>query len=101
MVDPSAETLSDAALLVVFRRINTNGSGRIDVAEFRHAFAEAGLEVTMNDIIAVIAENDPDGEGSVDFENFLRGVISGGPDGVDQNLALLVRRLAATATIGQ
>jgi hypothetical protein len=55
----------------VFQRIDTDGSGELDVDEFRHAFQLMGLDLPRSQVIKVIDKLDDDGNGNIDLEEFI------------------------------
>lgn len=55
-------------------QMDADHNGSIDKAELRSAFAAAGVELTMKEVKAMMAEADEDGDGFLDaqeFENLL------------------------------
>jgi Ca2+-binding EF-hand superfamily protein len=54
----------------VFYRIDTDGSGSIDMAEMRTAMQDCGVECTDVEMASMFIEADVDGDGSIDFAEF-------------------------------
>ena len=59
--------------------MDADHNGSIDKAELRSAFAAAGVELTMKEVKAMMAEADEDGDGFLDAQEFeaVRASISG------------------------
>ena len=70
-----------AKLRPVFDKFDTDGSGAISKAEMQLMVAELKLEVTDEQLTAIMADADPDGSGEIDFDEFvtaLRAQMQGG-----------------------
>jgi Ca2+-binding EF-hand superfamily protein len=61
----------DREILDRFAKIDTNGDGRIDVAELRAALGEDS-KIAQEDLEAIVALADLDGNGEMDVEEYAR-----------------------------
>jgi hypothetical protein len=59
-----------AALRAQFDLLDTDGSGQLDINEFRMGLKGFGMRVTDNDAAALLSAFDPSGDGELDFEEF-------------------------------
>lgn len=59
-------------LKVAFSLFDKNGDGCISLDELKQAFAELGQHPSDDEIAQMIAESDSDGNGSIDFSEFLK-----------------------------
>ena len=55
----------------VFKRIDKNGNGELDVDEFRAAFQIMGLDLPRSQVVKVVDNLDQDGDRLVDIEEFI------------------------------
>jgi len=70
-----------AKLRPIFDKFDTDGSGAVSKAEMQLMVAELKLEVTDEQLTAIMADADPDGSGEIDFDEFvtaLRAQMQGG-----------------------
>ena len=65
------KSVLSVALRSVFHEIDTDKSGTIDREEMRLAFQKMGHNLTSEEIEAIFNVCDPNGDGSVDFEEFV------------------------------
>ncbi len=54
-----------------FDRFDLNGDGHIDAHEIRTVMAEIGTPLTESEVSEMIAKADADGNGMIDFQEFL------------------------------
>ena len=69
-----------AVLQQTFEQIDVNGSKTLDFQEFRNGVAHQQLEATEQEIEALFSAFDRDGNGSIDYDEFvktMRGELSG------------------------
>lgn len=65
---------SDDELRALFRVFDKDGNGFISAAELRHVMASLGEKLTDLEIDEMIVEGDVDGDGQVNFEDFVQMV---------------------------
>ena len=63
--------LNEAGMRRLFRKIDRNKSGRISGSEFRRALSSMGLDATERDVTDLIARFDDDGDGMIDYDEFI------------------------------
>merc|ERR550514_1046122 len=66
-----ARDLDENRLKDIFRQIDTDGSGSIDVDELMDAMLLFGVKATKNSAKKVLAAIDTDGNGTVELDEFL------------------------------
>ena len=66
-----APELEIEELKEAFNLFDTDGSGNIDAKELKAAMRALGFQVKKADVRKMIADIDKDGNGSIDFEEFL------------------------------
>ena len=59
----------------LFNRMDADGDGLITPDDLKQAFSDAGYELDDEQADALIARADPDGEGTVNFENFVACIL--------------------------
>lgn len=62
------------SLKVIFKRMDFNGSGTLDIGEFEQALASFGLFPKKVELQAMMKYYDINGDGSVGYEEFLNGL---------------------------
>mmetsp|Transcript_25735 Transcript_25735/g.43138 ORF Transcript_25735/g.43138 Transcript_25735/m.43138 type:complete len:169 (+) Transcript_25735:220-726(+) len=62
----------------VFNLVDSDGSGSIELSEVQQLMSLLGLYPSIHELAAMIKEIDTDGNGEVDFEEFLQ-VVAGKP----------------------
>jgi Ca2+-binding EF-hand superfamily protein len=67
--------LEQGKLKDLFDRMDADGDGLITPDDLKQAFADAGFELDDEQADALIARADPDGEGTVNFENFVACIL--------------------------
>ena len=65
----SEETL--ATLRQIFAKFDKDGDGKISKEELKQGFAESGESISEEEIAAMLNEGDVDGDGQINFEEFL------------------------------
>ena len=55
----------------MFFKIDTDGSGEIEPAEFVNAISKMGLKLSPEELDAVVHELDVDGDGSVELHEYM------------------------------
>ncbi|RUS18576.1 centrin [Endogone sp. FLAS-F59071] len=60
------------AVALAFDLLDTDGSGTIDAKELKVAMRALGFEPKKEELKQIISEVDPDGTGTIEFEDFLR-----------------------------
>lgn len=73
---PSLSTLSNLGydeddFMDAFRVFDTNGDGRITAKELNHVLKELGIKMTRNEIKKMIGELDKDGNGTIEYSEFV------------------------------
>ncbi|XP_045385657.1 calmodulin-like protein 5 [Lemur catta] len=63
---------SEQDLRAAFRAFDLDGDGHISVDELRQAMAQLGLQLSQEELDALVSEADVNQDGQVDFEEFAR-----------------------------
>lgn len=71
LADAHAKAQHRADLKLVFDSVDTDGSGSICIGELGEMFQKLGYETTLEELTQLIQHVDADGNGSLDFEEFL------------------------------
>ena len=61
-------------IVAVFNLFDTDGSGEVGLAQLVAAFRRLGVDLTVREAEALIAEADEDGNGIVDLDEFVQMV---------------------------
>lgn len=61
-------------LKIIFRRMDFNGNGKLDLSEFEQALAAFGLFPKKVELQALMKHYDVDGDGNITYDEFLRGL---------------------------
>eukprot|EP00227_Mantoniella_beaufortii_P019280 CAMPEP_0197580892 /NCGR_PEP_ID=MMETSP1326-20131121/4578_1 /TAXON_ID=1155430 /ORGANISM="Genus nov. species nov., Strain RCC2288" /LENGTH=175 /DNA_ID=CAMNT_0043144719 /DNA_START=132 /DNA_END=660 /DNA_ORIENTATION=- len=86
-IDLSESELSE--FREVFNLVDRDGSGYIDAGEVRELMTLLGMTPTMSEVQALVQEIDTDGNGVVDFEEFLLVMAGGDKKGTCSKRELL------------
>ena len=70
---------SEAQLLTIFSKFDTDGSGKIDMAELQKALESGGKKVSQEELMKIVELVDKDNDGEIDFEEF-KEVFKMSPD---------------------
>lgn len=73
------DTDTEEELVEAFKVFDRDGSGFISAAELRHVMTNLGEKLTDDEVDAMVRETDVDGDGQVDYEEFVRMMMAGGP----------------------
>ena len=63
---------SEEELIEAFRIFDRDGNGKISAHELRYVMLSSGEELTEQDIQTIIKEADTDGDGYIDYKEFVR-----------------------------
>ena len=66
----------EAEIKEAFRVYDMDGNGYISKAELKHVYNNLGEKLTDEDVDAMIREADIDGEGQVNYEEFVKMMMS-------------------------
>ena len=66
----------EAEIREVFTTLDRDGNGSISAAELRHFFSSSGEMLTDEEIDNRIREMDIDGDGQINCEEFITGMMS-------------------------
>lgn len=58
----------------IFKAMDNNGNGLLDVDDFRWGLMDYGISISKEEAVLVLKHFDRDGNGSVDFNEFLRSI---------------------------
>lgn len=56
----------------LFHSLDTDASGTVDAAELAGAFAQHGVEATLDEVVELLDTLDEDGDNNIDKHEFLR-----------------------------
>ena len=74
MIDAAAEADTEEAIseyMVKFKEIDTDGSGSLSPEELRQVLEEVGEDMTEDALEAIIQEADKDGDGEINYDEFV------------------------------
>ncbi len=63
-------------IIDVFKVFDTNMKSELTTTEITHCFARLGLNLTQEDVMSMLLEADASGDGSLDFEEFIKIMIA-------------------------
>ena len=66
---------SEEEMLEAFRVFDLKGNGYISAADLRHAMTNLGETITDNEFDSLLAEIDIDGDGQINYEEFVRNTL--------------------------
>lgn len=61
-------------LAKIFKRMDFNGNGKLDIIEFEEALGSFGLFPSKVELQALMKYYDVDGDGNITYEEFLNGL---------------------------
>jgi calmodulin len=70
------DTDSEAELLEAFKVFDKDGNGFISAEELRHVMTNLGEKLTDEEVNEMIREADQDGDGQVDYSEFVKMMLS-------------------------
>jgi hypothetical protein len=83
------DTDTEEELIEAFKVFDRGGSGFISAAELRHVMSNLGEKITDEEIDEMAREADADGDGYINYEDFIKMMMGGCPSSCDQSSALL------------
>lgn len=72
MVSKMKDTDTEEELREAFKVFDKDGNGFISAAELRHVMTNLGEKLTDEEVDAMIKEADTDGDGQVDYNEFVK-----------------------------
>ncbi|KAF4393357.1 hypothetical protein CsatB_009983 [Cannabis sativa] len=81
MVEPellhsSRSPYNQEQLRMMFEMFDTDGNGYITAAELAHSMAKLGHALTVDELAGMMNEADRDGDGRIDFEEFVTAITA-------------------------
>ncbi|XP_027714770.1 calmodulin-A-like [Vombatus ursinus] len=76
MAKKMKDTDSEEEIREAFRVFDKDGNGLVSAAELRHVMTKLGEKLTDDEVDEMIREADVDGDGQVNYEEFVRMLIS-------------------------
>lgn len=73
------DTDCEEELVDAFRVFDRDGSGLINADELRHVMTNLGEKLTDEELAEMLGEADVDDDGKVDYEDFVKLMLGGGP----------------------
>ena len=70
------ETDTEEELMEAFRVFDRDGNGFISAAELRHVMTNLGEKLTNEEVDEMVREADLDGDGAINYEEFVRMMLS-------------------------
>merc|ERR1711988_730477 len=77
IVEKLKEKFREQAVLIrdTFRRVDEDHSGSLNMAEFKQALRKFNFDVTDQELISIMRKFDPDGDGSIRYDEFCASVL--------------------------
>lgn len=60
----------------VFTKFDVNDVGKLTPEQFQRSIAEIDVHLTLNEVMAVVAQHDTDNSGSINYDSFIAAIIS-------------------------
>lgn len=76
LVPPMDVNVAEKELLEAFRVFDREGKGKIPTAELRHIVTSLGDKLSESEADDMMKEADPSNSGSVDYEKFIKTMLS-------------------------
>lgn len=73
------DTDSEEELIEAFKVFDRDGGGYISIGELRHVMTNLGEKLTDEELDEMTRESDVDGDGQINYEEFVRMMMSDGP----------------------
>ena len=79
MARKNKDTDTDEELIEAFKVFDRDGNGFISTAELRHVLTNLGERLTSEEVDEMIRENDTDGDGQINYEEFVAMMMKRNP----------------------
>mmetsp|Transcript_55553 Transcript_55553/g.162359 ORF Transcript_55553/g.162359 Transcript_55553/m.162359 type:complete len:277 (+) Transcript_55553:113-943(+) len=79
MARKSKDTDTEEELIEAFKAFDRDGSGFISAAEMRHVMTNLGEKISDEEMDEMMREADVDGDGAINYEDFIKMMMSDGP----------------------
>jgi len=73
------DTDTEEEIMEAFALFDKDGHGRISLTEMRHVMSNLGEKITDDEMDEMIRECDVDGDGTLDYQDFVRAMMGGSP----------------------
>lgn len=94
------DTDSEEDMLEAFRVFDRDGQGFISPAELRHVMTNLGEKLSDEEVDEMVREADVDGSGQINYEDFLKMMMSGGPCSAKQPAVPSIAHATSVAAPG-
>merc|ERR1711959_289197 len=77
IVEKLKEKFREQSVLIrdTFRRVDEDHSGSLNMSEFRQALRKFNFDVTDQELISIMRKFDPDGDGTIKYDEFCASVL--------------------------
>merc|ERR1712054_82058 len=77
IVEKLKEKFREQSVLIrdTFRRVDEDHSGTLNMSEFRMALRKFNFDVSDQELISIMRKFDPDGDGSIKYDEFCASVL--------------------------